>query len=233
VQVGDRLETVLIGCLVGDHLRIWRGDGHPEMLRVLEVDELAPLLARGAVARTSPESGCFRETALVNDGSHELTVFGRTFYRPEQESVSAPSKSVSFEPADEPEPSTELWISAAAWFGRAFLAAALRGEFIVVQLGGWDSIPNPYVSAYARRETGAWLSTVEAQPVPHSWPECDPTQPGAIRTAQASKKTVYYAGRLIADAAACWTPSPFDVVITFGTCPDGPWDEDSEGAASA
>jgi hypothetical protein len=30
-------------------------------------------------------------------------------------------------------------------------------------------------------------------------------------------------GGLLAEAASTWAPSPFDVVLTFGKEPDGPW----------
>ena len=226
MKVGDELETVLVGCLLGDHLRIWTTDGKGQMLRLHESADLVGVLANGVVARTSPEERRFREVLLLEARSHTLVALDRRPQQVKEASVAMHLRTFKFEPVSELTPDNELWGIAAAWIGHALLAAALRGEFLVVERGAWEMIPDPYAFACTVRKEVGWVATVEASPAPRTsgWPHSDPGLAGQTITAPATRDTLLAAGQLIVEAVAVWARSPFDVVLTYGANPDGPLD---------
>ena len=59
--VGGESETVLLGCLIKEHLRLWRSDARGECVRPLHPSALRAFLARGLAPRTSLEPGHYRE----------------------------------------------------------------------------------------------------------------------------------------------------------------------------
>ena len=64
----DQPETVLLGCLVEEHLRLWRADGRAECVRLRDPADLRALLARGRAPRTPLATRRFREVGRL-DGS--------------------------------------------------------------------------------------------------------------------------------------------------------------------
>ena len=95
----------------------------------------------------------------------------------------APTGVVAVEIVEDRAPSPVIWEAAATWFGGALLAAASRGEFVVLERGAWELIQTPYAFACTRREGDRWQIMVEAQPAPRadSWPYADPGKLGATR----------------------------------------------------
>jgi hypothetical protein len=229
MQVRDRFESVLVGCLLGGHLRIWLGDGQPRLLRCHDVAALTELVANGVASRMSPEERRFREVALYDDRSQTLIVSGRFPTATDGGTISLPMRDFACEAVDELHTSAELWLAACGWFGRAFLSACVRGEFLVVERGAWEMIAVPYALGRTTRDGDRWVNAVEAAPAPLSalWRDTDLSKPGWTLTAPATPDSVFVAGRLMADAVSRWSPSPFDVVLTFGTNPDGPWNGSS------
>src|SRR5205823_1834569 len=150
-------ETVVIGCLVQGHLRIWRADGRAETVRLLHPSALREFLARGLAPRARLESERFREIGHL-DGAGSLVIGRRLF---------------AFEVCDEPPASAALWEAAAEVFQAAAADAIARGEFLVVEPGGWTPKAERYALAGATRTPGEWLLRVEAAPAPRapSWPE--------------------------------------------------------------
>jgi hypothetical protein len=207
----DQPESVLLGCLLGEHLRVWRSNGRPACLIVADPDELRAALARGVAPRTSLQPGRFREAGrLAPSGvlriNHELAV----------------------EVAKEPRRSKALWATATTMLQAAAAAAIERGEFLVVEPGGWDTTTEPYVRAGARRIEDEWTLYAEALPSPtaSSWPEPREGHAGWGLSAPAEPDTLAALGGLLADAAQAWARTPFDMMLTFGKSPDGPWAPD-------
>jgi hypothetical protein len=218
---GERSESVLLGCLVNDHLRLWRSDGQPECVRVSDPSELRASLARGIAPRTSLVPGRFREAGRL-DGAGVLRIARQEF---------------TVEISEEPAVSQALWEAAADVLQDAAADAIGRGEYLVVEPGGWDTAAEPYAQAGARRADGEWNLYVEALPSPRapSWPDPLEGQPGWGVEAPAEPDTFAALGGLLTDAIAAWAASPFDVVLTFGKQPDGaysPPDEPSPEDAS-
>jgi len=210
-QVGTdaQSETVVLGCLVKEHLRIWRADGRAETVRLLHPSALREFLARGLAPRALLEAERFREIGHL-DGAGVLVIGRRPF---------------AIEVCDEPPASDALWEAAAEVFQAAAADAIARGEFLVVEPGGWTPKAERYALAGATRTPGEWLLRVEAAPAPRapSWPEPPEGQAGWGVAAPAEPTALAALGSLLADAVSMWAISPLDVTLTFGEQPDGPW----------
>jgi hypothetical protein len=210
-QVGTdaQSETVVLGCLVKEHLRIWRADGRAQTVRLLHPSALRELLARGVVPRAPLEAERFREIGHL-DGAGVLLVGRRPF---------------AIEVCDEPPVSDALWEAAAEVFQTAAADAIARGEFLVVEPGGWAPEAERYALAGATRTPSEWLLRVEAAPAPRapSWPEPPEGHAGWGVAAPAEPAALAALGSLLADAVSMWAMSPLDVTLTFGVQPDGPW----------
>src|SRR5436190_13390729 len=89
-------ETLFLGCLIEEHLRLWRADGRAECVRLLDPGDLREVLARGRAPRTPLAARRFREVGRL-EGS--VLLIGR---RP-----------FEFEICDEPPASDSLWAAAA------------------------------------------------------------------------------------------------------------------------
>ena len=198
---GDESETVLLGCLVNEHLRLWRSDGRAECVRVLHPQALSSVLARGLVPRAALESTQFREVGRL-DPAGVLFVNRRPF---------------AVAVCDEPDASEGLWAAAAD--------AIARGEYLLVERGGWQGESDRYVLARAQRTPDEWFLHVESVPPPHgpSWPEPADGHLGWGVAAPAEPETLAALGSLIGEAVSMWAQSPLDVAFTFAKQPDGAW----------
>jgi|tagenome__1003787_1003787.scaffolds.fasta_scaffold20987407_7 hypothetical protein len=208
---GGQPESVLLGCLLNEHLRLWCANGKTACVRVLDPDDIAAAIAHGIAPRTSLQPGRFREAGRYDPaGALRIT------------------EEFPVEVAKEPRKSKALWAAATAMFQDAAVAAIARGEFLVLEPGGWESTTEPYARAGARRVEDEWTLYAEALPSPtaSSWPEPRPGQAGWGVAAPAEPETLAALGGLLTDAVAAWAKSPFDVALTFGKSPDGPWSPD-------
>jgi hypothetical protein len=218
--VGGEAETVLLGCLLDEHLRLWRSDGRGECARPLHPSAIRAFLARGLAPRTSLEPGRYREFARL-DGAGVLVIGNRPF---------------AVESGSDPEVTDQLWTAAARVFQEAATDAIGRGERLLIESGGWGSTPDSFAVCGARRTSGGeWSLYVEAVPAPRapSWPEAPEDEPGWGIEAPADEETLASLGELLADAVAMWAPSPLDVVFTFARQPDGPWPAEATPTAIA
>ncbi|MDQ1511546.1 MAG: hypothetical protein QOG50_3390 [Actinomycetota bacterium] len=216
--VGGESETVLLGCLIKEHLRLWRSDARGECVRPLHPSALRAFLARGLAPRASLEPARYREFGRL-EAAGVLVVGNRPF---------------AVETCAEPEVSDALWTAAAAVFQEAAADALERGEYIVVEPGGWEPTGEIYAVAGARRTPGGeWFLYVEASPAPRapSWPEPPEGQPGWGVTTPADPEALAALGDLLADAVSMWAASPLDVVFTFGKQSAGPWPPEETPAA--
>jgi hypothetical protein len=144
-EAGGILDGLLLGGLLGGCLRFWTADGQPHAVSVDDPTAVAALLARGRLARTSPEPRRFREMGLFDKSHGTLQLLGRRMQTlPEVDDREAVSERVLIEvaapefpvrPCPEP-PGSQLWEAAADWFAAAFVHAAARAEFVVVEPGG-------------------------------------------------------------------------------------------------
>lgn len=166
-----QLSPVIGGCV-----RTWVED-QPLTWRVDQPDVLGNLLGRGQVARTQVEERRFREVGFLSEDSGSLLVPGRMWNGGEvsgatfQLERAAPGQSVP-----------EQWAEFSLWLREAVLSAAARGDFLVVERGGWEHQPHPFALFICRPEDGEWASCLEAGPAPTNgsrpWPSPPPDRRG-------------------------------------------------------
>ena len=223
---GTELETVLLGSLTGDVLRIWRSDGQAECRQVRQPELVRKTLGRGLLARTSPEANRFREVGLLDAKKDVLILLGRGQVQSGADQVTTGAETLQARPCRTPSPDPATWTAWGRWLGHLLLAAAGRGEFLVVETGGWDAVNEPYVLMGVFPDAaGTWLSQVEAVPAPADPPWTAPVEgrTGSSISAPANRENVSVAGLLAIQAIGMWAASPYDVVLTFGHHPMGPW----------
>jgi hypothetical protein len=221
---GDHFDAVLLGCVLAGHLRLWRPDGEPDCVRVPDAERLARLLARGFAARTSPEPRRFREVGLLNRRTGVLTIMGRPRGPVVDTGIESEGFAFEVESCEEPGPTQQLWASAVAYLRDATVRAVTRGEFVVIEQGGWDAIPEPYALACALHTAQGWVSHIEASPAPlvPPWLNEADREPQSGLGAPATSQAFSVSGYLLCQAISTWAGSPFDVVVTFGENPQGP-----------
>lgn len=219
LHAGSILTTAMLSPVVGGHVRTWTDD----VSRVWEVEEperLADSLGRGMVARTEVEAHRYREVGLL-DATGVLLLPERRL-----RDGDAPARAHRLRPVQAAPDVRDQWRDLSTWLGEAALASARRGEFLVVELGGWEHHPHPYALFVCTGRDGAWRSHLEVAPAPVQgrppWPEPPPDPAGATLTGPADTGTIAAAGLALTAALAEWPCTPLDLAVTYGAGPDGP-----------
>lgn len=219
LQPGSTLGTAMLSPVLAGHLRTWVND-QTILWQVDDPDRLAHMLGRGAVARTEVEPGRYREVGLL-DPSGTLLLPDR--FTTDGDSVAHPF-TLRRAPT-EPDPQRQ-WHDLEHWLSAAALSAAQRGDFLVVETGGWDHQPHPYALFACINPNGTWLSHIEVAPAPtrgdQPWPARPDNPDRATLTAPANHETVTAAGPVLAPAIWEWAPTPLGLAVTYGPHPDGP-----------
>ena len=206
---GERSESVLLGLLVKEHLRLFRSDGRAECVRVLHPSELRTSLAHG-VAPDQPRAGPLPRgrpaRTLRRAPYREAGVHGGALRRsrPCRNRSGRRRPTCSKTPPPTPSPAASTWSSSPAAGTRARSRtpqAGAQDERRVERLRGSAPLPACAVVARAARR----VNRVGASPRP-------PSPRPSKRSAACSPTPV-----------APWAVSPLDVVLTFGKQPDGPW----------
>jgi hypothetical protein len=225
---GTRLDTVQVGPPIGGLIAIWR-ERDRSLWRVDDPEQLASDLGHGRVSRTLVEPNRFREVGLFADDPGVLVLTGRV---PEASSssettVSLGARQYRLEAADAQEASRALresWLEFARWLGEVLDLAAGRGEFVVVEGGGWDHAVEPYFLGIAVESPTGLVYHLESSMRPRepsSWP---PSVPGAggggvSASAPATSDVIRAGGHLAVEAVSVWARTPHDLGITFGSGP--------------
>ncbi len=209
------MSTVMLGVVVSGVLQVWTDNG-AQLWTVEDPDGLSVLLGRGLVARTPMPDDRFREAALFDENSRTLLVQERY---PSQTGAAA----YSFRLLDPVPPQTNPWESLQKFLAEVSLSAAQRGEFWVLETGGWDSPQHPYCFGAVMASEDSAISMVETSPVPRGtgvWPDDVPKgQSGTSVSGLATEDSVRTASIFATAAAAQWDMQPWDLAITFGQLP--------------
>lgn len=226
---GDVLSTVVVGPPMGGHLALWHDDGAVSYWRVTDSPSPRDRLGQGGVARSEVASRRFREVGLFNAENAVLilpdrygSADGQVSGVPVQLAPSAPEAARDAAGQEDP-------VEFFQWIGALALAAARRGEFVAVESGGWDIPFAPYVLMMAMHAPdGTWYSHVETGPVPDGAPvwRDRPPDPGAtsqVLGGPARADTIAAAGHLAGFAIGTWQAHPFELGLSFGPSPSGPW----------
>lgn len=216
---GSILTTAMLSPVVAGHVRTWADDGS-RLWEVEEPERLADSLGRGTTARTEVEAHRFREVGLL-DATGVLLLPDRHTRHGD-----APARAHRLRPSATQPDLEQQWSDLAAWLGEAALASARRGEFLVVELGGWEHRPHPYALFVCTGRDGAWRSHLEVAPAPTRgrppWPAPPPDPAGATLTGPADAGTIAAAGLALTAALTEWPCTPLDLAVTYGAGPDGP-----------
>ncbi|MDJ0393590.1 hypothetical protein QMK17_09630 [Rhodococcus sp. G-MC3] len=205
MKPGSTLTTVMLSPVVGGLIQLWTDTG-AHLWTVADPDGLTAVLGRGRIARTSMPDNRFREAGLFDAISSTLLLQEHTF--------------ALLEPVA---PETNPWNSLQEFLSDVSMAAAQRGEFWVLELGGWDSPQIPYCFAAVMTSPESAVSVVETSPVPRGtgvWPDDVPQdQTGTSVSGPATEDSVAAASIFAAAAASLWNVQPWDLAITFGQLP--------------
>ena len=223
IRPGTALEPVLVGPPVGTTITTWDEDNQRQLWRLEDHERLAALLGRGSAARSPMPGNRFRECVLLDHTTGTAMVMGRW----PDEDGHVPSELFELTPintdvaAHEPE-----WRAFRSWIAETTEAAFGRGEYVAVELGGWEPPQEPYVLLIATVDLrGVWMSTVEtapAQPGAILWDDPPPGADGQTMTAPATVEAVRASSWLVVEAVQRWARSPHDLGIAYGPAPDGP-----------
>ncbi len=236
LKPGQTLETALLSPVVEGHVRGWvKGDS--VVWRLDDPERARRLLGRGVVARTSIERGRFREVGLVARSAGTLLLPSRLHTEsaaPDQALAGAQAIPIAEKPSA-PQTSAAAWAELCEWLRAVLPEAVARGEFVVIERGGWEPHPEPFAFAMCAPGPRGWMSHVEAAPPPGEgslWPRVSQRdQKGQTVSAPASIENLRGAAALLVDAVAHWAASPLDIAVTFGTSPHGPFSASSGNAA--
>ncbi|MFI6431456.1 hypothetical protein [Rhodococcus oryzae] len=213
LEVGASLATAMLSPVSGGLLRTWTEDG-TRLWSVDDPDGLSDLLGRGLIARTSVPDERFRETVLLDAEAGTLLVQGR-FPGSEED-----AQTRTFRLGDPVRPERNPWTDLDHFLAAAAASAVARGEYWVVELGGWDAPSEPYCFFGVIDDAGERVAVIETAPVPRDtgvWPEVpDDGRPGTSVSSPASEDTIEAAGIFAVTAVESWSVAPWDVALTFG-----------------
>lgn len=156
----------------------------------------------------------FREAVLLDAEAGTLLVQGR--FPESAENIPARV----FQLGEPAAPENNPWTDLDEFLSTAAVSAVERGEYWVVELGGWDAPDEPYCFFGVVDDEGERVSVIEAAPVPRGtgvWPEVpDDGRPGTSVSSPVTEDTVEAAGIFATTAVEAWGVAPWDVAVTFG-----------------
>ncbi|HEX2765608.1 MAG TPA: hypothetical protein VHR55_03075 [Candidatus Limnocylindria bacterium] len=219
---GSVAETVQVGIPLAGLLATWDENGR--MLWAID-DEAAvrDRISRGLVARAQVEPRRFREVGLLVRDAGVLVLPDRFSAGGDPGEPQVPGHGVQLrrvaDDADQ-ERADAAWTVLASWIGTTLFLASERGEFVVVERGGWDAPPEPYVLGIlaGTGDERRWVLECAPAPAPPTlWPVNGSDLRGATASAPPDAETIRAGGHLAVDAARRWAATPHDLGLTFGT----------------
>ena len=219
VEVGDTLETAMLGPCVGGRVRTWTDDAS-RLWGVADPSSLSSVMGQGIIARTLREEGRFREVGLLDPRTGTLLLPSRPRRTPGADpdsAIQAPARTIQL---TEPGPQTSSpWSDLKDLLAQAVRYTIEVDGFLLVEMGGWDAPPEPYCLFVVGHEQGD-VSVVEAAPAPigaRLWEgNLQPGAAGATMSAPATEQTLAVVPALIVDACATWGLEPWDLALTYG-----------------
>jgi hypothetical protein len=218
--------TVEPGIPIAGYLPLWL-EGRVMFWRMAEPDLVLARLGTGQLGRTQLAGNNFRETMLLGDDGHTLTMLGR-YPGPDGD---LPAEVTTVRPAAEKDAAAAATPDAVAeafrWVGRAAAAAAMRGDYLAIDPGaptGTD--PEPYCTLAVRNVGDETHATIETAPVPEGAPFWS-DEPGArvkgrrVDLADESEVGTQFSalGLLAMFAVGTWPVHPLRLSLSFGRNP--------------
>ncbi|MBM7365830.1 hypothetical protein [Gordonia hydrophobica] len=212
-----RAETVVVGMMIGDRIRIWR-DAEPSTWAVKshkEQRELRDALNHGQISSEAFRDGYYRTTADLDPESmvacfrtHEsFGRYGGRSSRGQFVQLSAPSsRRRTTSGSDDPRHPFERAVTAASEF------SSRRGDLLIVS--GFN-VDGPAVTAGTAFRDGRTLSLLSAAPSPGTPRWLDENGERTMLIATLDPYVREEVGELVFDAITAWEIDPWDVVFTF------------------
>lgn len=237
VQAGDIFEVVQLGPCVGGKLRTWTVDGEALLWSTPDAEWLLDHQATGQISRTLREEDRYREVAMLDAATGTLIVARRHTLDHAGIDVQVDAQVVRLE--HDTRPAHHIFDDFDRLLAAAVAHCVSTGEFLVVELGGWDAPETPYCLFIAFEDDGEAMSVIETSPSPREarlWkPVIIPGEESAQMSAKATPDTLGVVPMLMSEAIFGWGVTPWDVAFTFGVPSEtvafprrpGPWDEPS------
>ncbi|MFL0580888.1 hypothetical protein [Dietzia sp. 179-F 9C3 NHS] len=171
----------------------------------------------GRLARTAQGEGRFREAAFLSASAGALMVQGRHPDERSDDGYVVEGTVLRLEPAAQPAATVQDDLT-------ALLRQAVRhgldaGEFVCLEVGGWDTEPVPFCMFGVIDTPEGRMSVVETAPDPEGTEFWDahvvPGRPSQSLSAPADEGTIDVAPILMLDAASRWGLEPWDLALTF------------------
>lgn len=219
LAAGDTATTVQFSPCVGGHLRTWSGDGTTQLWSTPDADWLLANQGTGRIARTLRGEYRYREAGMLVEDRSLLFVPARPVQQAGSETVDLETQLIRLEaPLGTTDSLLDDFIGL---LGRSIEHCKASGEFLVVELGGWDAPEEPYCLFITLDEGDGAVNMMETVPLPQDsdfWtPHLHPGSPTANLSAPATPETTDVAPRLMCDAIREWGVHVWDLALTFGT----------------
>ncbi|WP_202918973.1 hypothetical protein [Saccharothrix deserti] len=215
--VGSTLTTVVPGLPIGGYLPLWIND-ECTFWRMTEPGAVLDKLALGALARAPLNDHRFRDLVALDEASSTIMLLNR--YRSEDGGIASGVAELTRVTGREAHEAltTDTLLEAFRWVGRVSVAAAQRGECVVVEPGTHDAdLTEPYVLMAVQEHEGRQVSIVQTAPAP---PADAPMWNGmASLNGPATRESIEAGGLLTMYAMNAWGEHPLRLCLTFGPIP--------------
>lgn len=209
----------MVGPPVRGRIATWHAEGRRLWLLDEPVDR-SELIGTGHLARTLREPRRFREVVLV--AADDDVLIGVERATPADDGTVTMGSVVLASRRAEPGPDDvddAAWGEFAVWLTGVVLAAAARGEVVVVEAGGTVFSDEPFVLAISATTDTGGVVHIERAPAAvaaDGWPPAGQPE-GQTISAPITDETIALVGPLMAAAARTWADSPHDVCLTFAS----------------
>ncbi|MFT3661848.1 MAG: hypothetical protein QM809_10730 [Gordonia sp. (in: high G+C Gram-positive bacteria)] len=210
---GESLPLAVFGVPVGGLVQVWTDE--PTLWQLTDADGFGELVATGSIARAEIGPGSYREIARFDAATGALTLETLTATEGAENPESVTSRVFTSQAPQEV--TGDPWEDLGRTIFRATAAAFSRGELIVVEPGGRESMGDRYCLIAGIHEDGTDRILLETKPAPTGsevWPPSDDPE-GQTIAAPASEEALNGAVSLALDAINRWEIAPWDVALTY------------------
>lgn len=219
IQAGDVGTVVQLSPCIGGLVATWTSDDEVRRWSTPDADTLRLAQGRGRLTRTLREEGRYREVGTLVEARSTLILTERFAHRGAEDQPALDAQTIRLEPPGEPTASTIDDLT--SLLAQAIATCTSTGEFLVVELGGWDAPDEPYCLFVTVDEPDGPVNVIETLPQPHGsqiWePHLRPDAATANLSAPATPETTDVIPMIMLDAILRWNVSPWQLALTFGT----------------
>lgn len=225
LKAGDTAAVVQLSPCVGGLLKTCTSEGVGQLWSVEDSDWLRDTQGVGQIARTTQINQRFREVGMLQSESGSLIIQSRYPAEIDDENYQVEARVVQLSPATQANDS--VLDDLRGQIASAVEYCCITGEYLVVELLGWDAPEVPYclfMLDLEKPDSEQPVSVLETSPAVDSeyWgPPSDPNAAGQTLRATANDDTLGVVPFLMIEAINSWCSggsglTPWDVAFTFG-----------------